>query len=87
MKTIEIYEETETKTLQSLLKEYETFLENTDLLIERAKLRNEKFDELEKMSKDYEIDVSLIRTELTKRLWIESELIDVRITDKTITTS
>jgi hypothetical protein len=73
MKTIKIYEETETKTLQSLLKEYEIFLENTDLLIERAKNRNEKCDDLEKMSKDYEIDVSLIRMELTKRLWEETE--------------
>lgn len=70
MKTIEFYENSETKLLQSLLKEYETFLENTDLLIDRAKLKNENCEELEKMSKDYEIDVHLIRMELTKRIWL-----------------
>jgi hypothetical protein len=69
MKTIETYEKTKTQELQILLKEYETFLENTYLLIDRAKLKNENFDELEKVSNDYEIDASLIRMELTKRLW------------------
>ena len=68
-KTIKNYEKTETIILQSLLKEYDTFLENTDLLIERAKEKNEDCEDLEKMSKDYEIDVHLIRMELTKRLW------------------
>jgi hypothetical protein len=71
MKTIETYEKTETKELQILLKEYETFLENTDLLIERAKLKNENYDKLQKMSDDYEIDTHLIRMQLTKRLWNE----------------
>lgn len=71
MKTIEIYEQTETNILQSLLKEFETFLENTDLLIDRAKLKNENYDELKKMSDDYEIDIHLIRMELSKRLWSE----------------
>lgn len=72
MKTIEFYEQKETKTLQILLKEYETFLDNAFLLIERAKSRNENWseiNELEKISKDYEIDIHLIRMELTKRLW------------------
>ena len=71
-KTIEVYEATDTKVLQSLLKEYETFLENTDVLIERNKLRNEDYEDLQKMSNDYEIDTHLIRMELTKRLWIET---------------
>lgn len=70
IKTIEIYEKTETKALKTLLKEYETFLENTDLLIDRAKSRNENYEDLEKMSKDYEIDTHLIRMELSKRLWL-----------------
>ena len=70
MKTIETYEKTKTQELQILLKEYETFLENTDLLIERAKLKNENYDKLQKMSDDYEIDIHLIRMQLTKRLWL-----------------
>lgn len=69
MKTIEIYEQTETKILHSLLKEFETFLENTEVLIDRAKLKNENYDDLKKMSDDYEIDIHLIRMELSKRLW------------------
>ena len=69
MKTIEFYEQIETNILQTLLKEYETFLENTELLINRAKNLDIDYEKLEKMSKDYEIDVHLIRMELTKRLW------------------
>ena len=71
MKTIETYEQTKTQELQILLKQYETFLDNTDILIEIAKSRNESYAKLEKMSKDYEIDIHLIRMELTKRLWFE----------------
>jgi hypothetical protein len=69
MKTIETYEKAKTKELQILLKEYETFLENTNLLIDRAKMKNLDCSELQKMSDDYEIDASLVRMELTKRLW------------------
>jgi len=69
MKTIETYEKTETLELQMLLTQYETFLENTEILIERAKSKNEDYSKLEKISKDYEIDMNLIRMELTKRLW------------------
>lgn len=71
MKAIELYEQTDTKILQSLLKEYEIFLENTDLLIDRSKSKNENYDHLKRMSDDYEIDVHLIRMELSKRLWSE----------------
>jgi len=69
MKTVETYEKTETLELQMLLKQYETFLENTEILIERAKSKDEDCSKLEKISKDYEIDMNLIRMELTKRLW------------------
>lgn len=71
MKTIEIYEQSETAVLQSLLKEFETFLENTDNLINRSKSNNENYDSLQQMSDDYEIDIHLIRMQLTKRLWVE----------------
>lgn len=69
MKTIETYEKTETQKLQILLTEYETFLENTEILIERAKSKDEDYTKLEIIRKDYEIDMNLIRMELTKRLW------------------
>ena len=69
MKTIEIYERTETVKLQSLLKNFETDLEDVDLLIDKSKNKNEKFDDLKKLSDDLEIDVHLIRMELNKRLW------------------
>ena len=71
MKTVEVYESTETIVLQSLLKNYENFLDNVETLIEKFKLANENSYNLEKMRKDYEIDTHLIRMELTKRLWGE----------------
>jgi hypothetical protein len=74
MKTIEKYEKTKTNKLKVLLNQYDTFLENTNLLIDRAKLKNENCDELEKMCSDYEIDASLIRMELTKRLWLTNKI-------------
>ena len=69
MKTIEIYEQTDTVKLQSLLKEYEDKSEGNDTLIVRAKFNDDNYDELQKISDDYEIDIHLIRMELTKRLW------------------
>lgn len=70
MKTIEKYETTKTIILQKLLKEYEDLLENTDINIEMCKMKNENCSDLEKISKNYEIDIHLIRMELTKRLWL-----------------
>jgi len=69
MKTIEIYEQTETSKLQSLLKEFEDKSESNEILIERAKSNDDNYDELQKMNDDYEIDIHIIRMELTKRLW------------------
>lgn len=66
MKTIEIYEKTETSKLQKMLKTYENNLKKIELDI--LKCPN---DELNKEIVDYEIDISLIRMELNKRLWQE----------------
>ena len=70
-KTIEIFEQAKTAYLQSLLKNFETDLEDVDLLIDKSKSKNEKFDDLKKLSDDLDIDVHLIRMELNKRLWEE----------------
>jgi hypothetical protein len=78
MKTIEIYEKTETSKLQEMLKTYEQCLEESELKLASIKcgmslfLSNER-EELNKKIIDYEIDVSLIRMELNKRLWKEKE--------------
>ena len=69
MKTIKIYEKTETSKLQSLLLKYEERLERNELLLDELKSKNKNFDKLKKISDDYEIDISLIRMELNKRLW------------------
>ncbi len=71
MKTIEKYEQMETEILQLLLKKYETLLENTELIIDKAKSMNENYDNFKRISDDYEIDIHLIRMELTKRTWEE----------------
>lgn len=73
MKTIEIYEGSETAELKLLLKDYETLLEENELCIDEAEYRNENYSKLKKVSDDYEIDISLIRMELNKRLWYEEE--------------
>lgn len=76
MKTIEIYEKTETSKLQNMLKIYEQCLEDSELKLSNIKcgmslyLLNE-CEELNKKIVDYEIDISLIRMELNKRLWEE----------------
>jgi hypothetical protein len=65
MKTIEVIENQKTKKLQDILKEMEIEQNKIDLILENEYLSSE----LEQMSKDYEIDIHLIRMELTKRLW------------------
>lgn len=69
MKTIEIYEKTNTIELQNLLIEFEKKLENNELLIDKTIFNRSDYDELKRISDDYEIDISLIRMELNKRLW------------------
>ena len=69
MKTIELYEKTHTNVLQSLLNEYEIVSEKNQILIEKAKLKNQNCEELISANIDFEIDIHLIRMELNKRLW------------------
>jgi hypothetical protein len=74
MKTIEIYEKTKTKKLQLLLNQYETYVENGNLLLEKFEKNNVKdegYNTLKNNVNDYEIDVHLIRMILIKRLWFE----------------
>jgi hypothetical protein len=69
MKTIEFYRKSETINLQCLLLDYEDRLERNELLIDELKFQNKNYDDLKKINEDYEIDISLIRMELNRRLW------------------
>ena len=71
MKTIERYEKLETSMLQNLLEDFETLLEENELKMDVKKSKNENCDDMKKVSDDYEIDISLIRMELNKRLWFD----------------
>ena len=76
MKTIEIYEKTETNELQSLLKKFEIFLEDIDILFDRYDQSqlidmDININEMKNERNDLEIDISLIRMELNRRLWEE----------------
>lgn len=66
MDTIKHYEKTKTTELQLLLKELEMLSEKNEILIENNK---ELKRQLKKQNDDYEIDIRLIRMELSKRLW------------------
>jgi len=69
MSTIKTYENTETVELQTLLKEYEELLEENELNIDSRRSNNLDIKKLENISDDFEIDISLIRMELNRRLW------------------
>jgi hypothetical protein len=69
MKTIKIYEKMEISKLKSILKQYEGGLEINELLLDELKAKKQNYDELKRISDDYEIDISLIRMELNRRLW------------------
>ncbi len=70
--TIKSYREMKTESLRTLLTSYETMQFNTDSLIVTSIGNGDCVVELEKRMSDYDIDVSLIRMELNKRLWNES---------------
>lgn len=70
--TIQQYSKLETKELQTLLKKYESKLYTIDSKFLTLKSMDIISEELEKEMTDLEIDVSLIRTELNKRLWYET---------------
>lgn len=69
MKTIEKYEKTETSKLKKILKNFEEKSEKNELIMDYMRSIDRKCVDLQKMNDDYEIDISLIRMELTKRLW------------------
>lgn len=72
MITIKIYEKTETVKLQKLLKKYENYLEKSELSLSNMESDNlYEYEKLKNKIADYEIDISLIRMELNKRLWKE----------------
>ncbi|MCK9416167.1 hypothetical protein M0Q97_05865 [Candidatus Dojkabacteria bacterium] len=73
MKTIKIYEKTEPVKLQKLLKEYEKCLEKSELILSNMESGNLEYEKLKNKIADYEIDISLIRMELNKRLWEKKE--------------
>ena len=50
-------------------KEYEELLEENELHIDDRKTKNLDTKKLETISNDFEIDISLIRMELNRRLW------------------
>ena len=67
--TIGFYEELKTVTLQNLLNGLETAQYNTDYIIGEVEKNGDSVYEFENKMVDYEIDISLIRMELNKRLW------------------
>ena len=69
--TIKFYEELKTPNLKNLLTSLETAQYNTEYLIGEVDKSGGSVVELEQKMVDYEIDVSLIRMELNKRLWNE----------------
>lgn len=68
-KTIEKYEKLKTSILESLLIEFEEKSEKNELIMDYMKTIDRNCEDLQKINDDYEIDISLIRMELTKRLW------------------
>lgn len=66
MKTIELYEKTETEELQKGLILAEKAFEYNEIVMETA---NENYEDLKKDNIDYQIDISLIRMELNRRLY------------------
>ena len=64
MKTIELYEKTDTAELKKFLKYAEKTLEHNEILMKTTNENN-----LKKENIDLEIDISLIRMELNRRLY------------------
>lgn len=69
MKMIEMYEKTETSKLKKILIDYEEKSEKNELIMDYMRSIDRNCVDLQKINDDYEIDISLIRMELTKRLW------------------
>jgi hypothetical protein len=73
MVTINIYENSTTSNLKELLLNLEKDSERNEIILDYAKSINEDWSEFKKKRDDYDIDISLIRMELTKRIWNENE--------------
>lgn len=71
MKTIEIIEKSTTDSLQLGLKERIIFLEKVDDAIKLFDSDSIYVKSLKEKKEDIEIDLHLIRMELTKRMWKE----------------
>jgi len=69
MRTIDVYEKTKTSELKTLLVDFEKKSENNEIIMDYMKSINRNCEDLQKINDDCEIDISLIRIELTKRLW------------------
>jgi hypothetical protein len=69
MGSIDFYEKRKTSELKHLLKHYEYLYEKNEIRIDDAKFKNLNYQKLEEMNHDYDIDISLIRMELNRRLW------------------
>jgi len=67
MSTLNKYRKTKTSELQKTLLEYEKVLENIELIIDTHGTTKET----ESAKADYEIDISVIRMELNKRLFFK----------------
>ena len=75
-KTIEIFEQAKTAELKTSLLELEIYLEDIYIILEKYEsgkldLDMETIDKAKSERIDLEIDISLIRMELNKRLWNE----------------
>lgn len=68
MKTIDLYEKKSSSELKSLYKDFEKKMTEVEILIKESD-SNLEVEHLKKIMGDYEIDISLIRMELNKRLW------------------
>lgn len=69
MKTIEIYEKLKTDELKKYLKYHENVSKILDLKMKNSKLSNKQYEKFKNISNNCEIDIHLIRMELSKRLW------------------
>lgn len=73
MGTLELYENLEELELKEMITRYENFAEDIQKLIDKGKNNKiflEKFgDEIIQIKENWEIDIHLIRMELTKRMW------------------
>lgn len=69
--TIKFYEELKTDTLKNLLKRLETVLYNTEIIMNQMDKNGDYIEKIKDKIVDYEIDISLLRMELNKRLWNE----------------